>query len=275
MITDLWVYELGDGILLSLDRATKDAMLARLDRLVFSEDVQLRDATADYAAVAIIGPHSASAVAAVLGGVDAEALALLPDHANLHATFDDRPVIVLRSVDLGEPGLDILIDTAAFASLLAKLRDRHIDELDPAAAEALRIEGGIPKFHRDMNEDTIPLEAGIESRAISFTKGCYVGQEVIVRVLHRGHGRVARRLVGLSVGGATVPDPNTPIFHGTDDVGRITSAAESPGLGRSIALGYVRREFAEPGTELTVRGNPAVVASLPFVMPSCAAGQRQ
>ena len=70
-------------------------------------------------------------------------------------------------------------------------------DVDEATAEALRIEAGVPQFHRDMDEETIPLEAGIESRAISLTKGCYVGQEVIIRVLHRGHGRVARKLVGL------------------------------------------------------------------------------
>ena len=74
-------------------------------------------------------------------------------------------------------------------------------DADADAAEALRIEAGVPKFHRDMDEETIPLEAGIEARAISLTKGCYVGQEVIIRVLHRGHGRVARRLVGLTLDG--------------------------------------------------------------------------
>ena len=82
-------------------------------------------------------------------------------------------------------------------ALKAALGAAGVVELDAATAEALRIEAGVPVFHRDMDEETIPLEAGIESRAISFTKGCYVGQEVIIRVLHRGHGRVARKLVGL------------------------------------------------------------------------------
>ena len=74
-----------------------------------------------------------------------------------------------------------------------------VPALNAETAEALRIEAGVPRFNRDMDQDTIPLEAGIESRAISFSKGCYVGQEVIIRVLHRGHGRVARKLVGLAV----------------------------------------------------------------------------
>jgi folate-binding protein YgfZ len=268
MIADLWVYELGDSVLISLNRTSKDAMLARLNRLVFSEDVQLRDATASYAALAIIGPEAASIAAVTLAGVDAEALALLPDHGNVHATSGGRPAVVLRSGDLGEPGLDILVEPLQFAMIVDTLREHGVQELEPAAAETLRIEGGIPKFHCDMDEATIPLEAGIESSALSFTKGCYVGQEVIVRVLHRGHGRVARRLVGLSLEQGAAPEPKTRIVHGEEEIGHVTSAADSPSLGHPIALGYVRRELTEPGTHLTIDGRQAVVASLPFVPPS-------
>ena len=84
----------------------------------------------------------------------------------------------------------------------------------PETADAMRIEAGVPMFHRDMDEETIPLEAGIESRAISLTKGCYVGQEVIIRVLHRGHGRVARKLVGLMIDGDAAAAPGTAIADG-------------------------------------------------------------
>ena len=103
--------------------------------------------------------------------------------------------------DTGEPGYDVFVDRAQADALSAALGAAGVVEADAATAEAIRIEAGVPLFHRDMDEETIPLEAGIESRAISFTKGCYVGQEVIIRVLHRGHGRVARKLVGLLVDG--------------------------------------------------------------------------
>jgi folate-binding protein YgfZ len=126
---------------------------------------------------------------------------------------------------------------------------------DPAAIEALRLEAGYPIFGVDMTDDTIPLEAGIEQRAISFSKGCYVGQEVIIRVLHRGHGRVARKLVALRVEDG-VPAAGARLFAGARDVGAVTSAARSPRFG-AIALGYVHRDFVAPGTALTVELPPA------------------
>jgi folate-binding protein YgfZ len=141
-------------------------------------------------------------------------------------------------------------------------------DLDDIAAETLRVEAGIPKFGADMTEDTIPLEAGIEGRAISMTKGCYVGQEVIVRVLHRGHGRLARKLVGLSIvdEGALPPAGSVVRFDGRE-VGRLTSAAWSPRLQRGIALAYLHRDHTAPGERVEVNGAAAEVVGLPFVEP--------
>jgi tRNA-modifying protein YgfZ len=101
-----------------------------------------------------------------------------------------------------------------------------------------------------MTTETIPLEAGIEGRAISFTKGCYVGQEVIIRVLHRGGGRVARKLVTLRIDG-NVPNPGAKLYAAEREIGAITSAAESPRMG-TIAFGYVHRDFVAPGTAVFV-----------------------
>src|SRR5258708_34616203 len=137
-------------------------------------------------------------------------------------------------------------------------------EVEPAVADAIRIESGVPLFHRDMDEDTIPLEAGIESRAISFSKGCYVGQEVVIRVLHRGHGRVARRLVGLRLEGDRAPSPGASIRVGDREIGRVTSSTQSPAFGQPIARGHVHRDFIEPGAKVSVDGVAAEVAALPF-----------
>jgi folate-binding protein YgfZ len=116
-----------------------------------------------------------------------------------------------------------------------------------------------------MTDDTIPLEAGIESRAISFTKGCYVGQEVIIRVLHRGHGRVVRKLVSLRINGQR-PQSGAKLYAGEREAGVVTSAGESPRSG-TIALGYAHRDFIAAGTELEVEmpsGRvPAVVTEIP------------
>jgi len=123
--------------------------------------------------------------------------------------------------------------------------------------EVVRVERGIPRFLVDMDTDTIPLEAGIEDRAISFTKGCYVGQEVIVRVTHRGGGRVAKKLVRWQAdpSAAVVPLPGSRIFAETRDIGRVTSAAFSPGREAVVGLGYVHRDFVAAGTEVTVVWN--------------------
>ena len=102
-------------------------------------------------------------------------------------------------------------------------------------------------FGRDMDEETIPLEAGIESRAISLTKGCYVGQEVIIRVMHRGHGRVARKLVGLTLDGEIVPARGAAIRAGDREVGQVTSSTFSPALDKPIALGYVASRLRRAG----------------------------
>jgi folate-binding protein YgfZ len=248
MIADLWVFELGDVILIELARDVKDTVLQKLDQFVFTEDVQLGDVSETFGGVAVVGPASADAVAR-LTGATVEALASLPNPGALRGTFRGEPAIVLRTTDMGVPGFELLVSRAHSDALATALADAGVVSIDDAAVETLRIEAGVPRFHKDMDEETIPLEAGIEPRAISLTKGCYVGQEVIIRVLHRGHGRVARKLVGLSIDGPSVPRAGT----------------WSPALNRPIALAYVHRDFVEPGTTVTVEGQEARVALLPFV----------
>jgi folate-binding protein YgfZ len=266
MITDLWVYELGDVVLLTMDRDVKDALLAKLDQFVFNEDVRLGDATETWSSAAVVGPEAASVISQTVSGVDAGLLDSLPEHSLVSAAFAGQPVTVLRVTDTGEPGFDLLLESAHLASLVEALAARNVRPLDPAIAEVLRVEAGVPKFHQDMDEDTIPLEAGIEGRAISLTKGCYVGQEVIVRVLHRGHGRVARRLVGLTIDGDVPPPVGSRLQVDGRDVGRVTSSVLSPALGRPIALASIQRVFTLAGTRVVVAGVAAAsVTALPFV----------
>ena len=130
--------------------------------------------------------------------------------------------------------------------------------------EVIRIERGVPRFLADMDEEIIPLEAGIEDRAISFTKGCYVGQEVIVRVTHRGGGRVAKKLVRWIAedSAPVVPLPEARITSFDKDIGRVTSAAFSPSIERVIGLGYVHRDFTASGTNVTVLWNDARIKAV-------------
>ena len=150
----------------------------------------------------------------------------------MRAPWAGGTAIVVRVTDTGEPGYDLYVERAQAGALKTALGAVDVEEADEPAAEAIRIEAGVPLFRRDMGEDTIPLEAGIESRAISFTKGCYVGQEVVIRVLHRGHGRVARKLVGLLIDGQQVPSAGAVIRSGEREIGRVTSSTLSPALKR-------------------------------------------
>ena len=266
MIADMHVYELGDVILMTLAREVKDAVLSKLDQFVFSEDVQLGDVTASFAQWAVVGPRAASAIAPLVG-IAKSVLDALPEHGNARTKWRGSPAIVTRTSDAGAPGFDIYVEAAQSDALRSALADARVSPMVDEVAETVRIEAGVPAFGRDMDAETIPLEAGIEQRAISFTKGCYVGQEVIVRVLHRGHGRVARKLVGVRLDGERVPAAGAKILSGDKEVGQVTSSTWSPALGRPIALAYVQRDFVEPGTKLTVDDAAAEVAALPFAAP--------
>lgn len=267
MIADLLIYELGDALLLTLPGRVKTDVLAKLDQFIFSEDVKLGDVTETFAQIAVVGPRAGAVIASALPGVSADALARLGTHGNLRTT-DSDPAIVTRVDDVGEPGYEIFVSRAQQERCGGALVAAGAVVLDPETALVLRVEAGIPQFGPDMDEDTIPLEAGIESRAISFSKGCYVGQEVIIRVMHRGHGRVARKLVGLVLNAEKAPLPGTLVRAGEREAGHVTSSVVSRGLGRPIALAYLHRDFLETGTPVDVDGAPAVVTALPFVARS-------
>ena len=264
MIADLWVYELGDVILLTLLAEVKDTVMAKLDQFIFSEDVQLGDVTSTFAAVAIVGPRALASVARVTG-LSPDALVELPPHGSIRTAFNGHPAIVLRATDLGEPGYELLVESSELTALRDDLQAAGGVMADAGVAEVIRIEGGVPRFHQDMDEETIPLEAGIEGRAISLTKGCYVGQEVIIRVLHRGHGRVARKLVGLVLTDGPSLERGDKVQVEDREIGEVTSAALSLGLSQPIAMAYLHRDFIAPGTSVSVGGRSASVSALPFV----------
>ena len=235
MIADMRVFDLGEIILLDLARAVAPTVCDHLNTFVITEDVIVENATDVWGQVGVYGPEADSIVAGITGSAE-----------------HDVVKFTLPSDDLGVAGKDLIVDAANITKVAEALERAGALRVDPSTAEITRIEAGIPKFLVDMDAQTIPLEAGIEDRAISMTKGCYVGQEVIVRVLHRGGGRVARKLVGLTVDDGAA-DAGSRLFAGDREVGRITSAAYSPSIAKRIALGYVHRDFVEPGTQLSVR----------------------
>ncbi len=274
MLSDMRVSELGDRVLLDLPDATAGGVRQRLADFIFSEDVEVRDAAAELRHFGLYGPKAAQ----VLSGLtpDREQLESMALDANREITTAAGSVVVIRSDDFGVAGFETFVAAAEVDRFADRLRAEGAIDVDAGAVEVTRVEAGRPEFGSDMDDHTIPLEAGIEARAISESKGCYVGQEVIIRVLHRGGGRVARHLVGMI---AAAGEP--PLARGLrleaagKAIGSITSAVESPRLGRPIALGYVLRDFAVPGRVIAVAadaGAPAArsvtVVTTPFVPPA-------
>ncbi|MGH7459272.1 MAG: YgfZ/GcvT domain-containing protein [Longimicrobiaceae bacterium] len=195
----------------------------------------------------------------------------LPEDGLFQAVYQGHPVLAVRTLYTGQPGgYDLRGEPERLESLRAELVAAGARPAGPDALETLRIEAGRPRYGVDLTGETILAEAfqssGLMERAVSFSKGCYTGQEVVVRIAHRGH--VNRHLRGFLLGERPAPAPGTPLTHPATgkQAGWTTSTASSPALGQTIALGYLRRELG-PGDEVLLYEEPVKVAELPFPRP--------
>ncbi len=278
MISDLRILATREALLLDVPTVARATVAARFEQFIITEDVVVEDVTARVARLAVHGPTAAAVVARALD-VPVATLAFLTEHAHVDVEFQDAPVFVAGCQALGGPGFDVYCAAERVTDVAARLFASGAHDITADAWDTLRIEAGLPLFGVDMDSDTIPLEAGLEASAISQTKGCYVGQEVVIRILHRGGGRVVRRLVAWTADAesgedAPVPGAGTPVSVDGKDIGRVTSAAWSPTLRRLVGLGYAHRDHTEVGTALTLSLDPpvaATIAALPLVaMPAAA-----
>lgn len=263
MITDLRLLRDDERLLAEVPEGLAAPLATRFDQLIFSENVRVLDDSVSTRQVVVFGEQAARVAGAAAGCATADVVAL-PMLG--HLTAGDLRIV--RTDDVALPNFSIWMPSSRWNSVTAALNENGAaspGESGGALFEALRIEAGRPRFGVDMTTDTIPLEAGLLDRAISMTKGCYVGQEVIVRILHRGAGRVAKRLAHLVAGErvTAVPAVGTPILDDGREVGAITSAAIGPATGRVYALGYVHRDSAQSGRRLALgSGDEVVVAAL-------------
>jgi folate-binding protein YgfZ len=239
MIADMRVFETGDSLLVDLDRTLAESIAARWSQFVFSEDVQISNHSASTAEIGVYGPGSARVVARVIAGDDPAGVSAIEETLRDLSVYSHRAwhvrgaeIRALASDEIGIRGFDLVVPSEIGDDVVARLERSGGVSVGHEAVEVCRIEGGRPLFRVDMNEDTIPLEAGIEHRAISLTKGCYVGQEVIIRVLHRGHGRVVRKLVGI------VFEPGTAVTVG----GQAGTVAKLPFVSAENAVDRVAAE---------------------------------
>jgi len=269
-IAELRVFrrELPEGaeVLLDLPREALAGTMDHLKRMVPPMFAKVADVSDTLAQLGVYGPRSRQMVAALLGIEPPR-----EEDAHAEASFEGTPVMAAATRVAGlEDGFDLFVAAEGAGALWAALTAAGARPVGRDTLETLRIEAGRPRYGAELTEEIIPTEAfeetGLMARAVSFTKGCYTGQEVIIRIAHRGH--VNRHLRGLLLGDAPAPEAGTRLFgpETGKDVGWITSVARSPLLGQTVALGYVRREV-EPGGTVRVgsaEGPAAAVARLPF-----------
>lgn len=263
MIADMRVYSRQGYVLLDVAPATAATLASRLDQLIFAEDVQPTDATSDVDQIGVAGGAAADVLARATG-LDAARIAGLALWQQIDLPNDTEGFLV-RTDDAALPWYDVFVGAGRGGRLTAALGAAGVAPMSTDLVESLRVSAARPAFGIDMTEQTIPLEAGLLERAISTDKGCYVGQEVIIRMLHRGGGRVARRVAQLAFDSAidTAPPAGSAITVDGRDVGRLTSVARALDDSHWIGLGTVHRDAAEIGRRLAVGGeqpNAAVAA---------------
>ncbi len=262
----LHVYALPDRILLELPPGLTQKTLLLLDKYLISEKASFEPMDEAWAVLSLQGPGAPALLAATAG----RALDLAP-HAHVEATLAGADARIVQRAEFGAlPGYFVWTASSHAAGIRAALLAAGARLVEPEVAEILRVEAGVPAYGQDVDESVLLPETGLE-QVVSYTKGCYIGQELVARVKYRGH--VNRALTGLRLEGERVPAPGATIVTGDREsdreIGRVTSAVHSLALGAPIALGYVRREHREPGEVVSVRVGddlvPGRVSVLPFI----------
>jgi folate-binding protein YgfZ len=245
---DLRVLDVGDELLLDTERSALQELFNMIRRFKLAMDVELHKRTLETGLLSLVGPQSRAVAGAQT----------LPDveHANARAELGGHPVVLA----ITDAGVDVFCEADHTDDVRAALEAAGAVPVGEAAAEVVRVERGRPRWGLDLNDSVIPQEAGLNERAVSFTKGCYVGQETVARLHYRGKPNRHLRGLRLSEPAAT----GTPLRLGDREVGQVGSTVVSPRLG-PIALALLRRE-AEPGTTVAVGegGATAEVVELPF-----------
>lgn len=269
MQSDLNIYCLENEWLLDFEPGFSAAVRSRLEKYIIAEDARVAEAAPHFGLLSAQGPRAAAVL---------EALSLRgPAKAFGAARMEDAAlgeVYIVNQPRIGTAGFDVFVSAAALPAAAEKLltaaRAAGGRWCGWAALETARIEAGLPRFGADMDGANLPLEAGLDDRAVSASKGCYIGQEVMARI--RTYGQVAKVLRGLRLPDdlEALPARGDKLFLGAKEAGFITSATASPALRANIALGYVRREANRTGTELRLESGgkqiPARIVDLPFVL---------
>jgi aminomethyltransferase len=255
------------GFLFDTEAATRERVFKTLERFTLAGDFRVADLSDTIAALSLQGARAAEIIGAALG---AEAASVERGRIST-ARLNGIDVDVIRATHTGEDGFDLFVNAEHAASLFEALIAVGARPAGFDALETLRIEAGLPRHGVDMDENNVVLETGLDE-AVSYTKGCYIGQEIIARIHWRGH--VAKRLAGLSLeeGARVQPGAKVRTNEGRE-IGRVTSVAFSERLNKAIALAYIKYDYLAPGTQVRVAvaeedSRAATLSELPFVRGS-------
>ena len=259
---------LGDEYLIINDPQTHDKVFKYVFPFSYAGDFKADDLSESYRTLSIQGPASLL----VMKEICFEPVPALEENAWIETIIAGHHVLVVRANHTGEQGFDILVPQAGLQDVwdfaLLKGAFHSISPVGLRALESLRIEAGIPVYGLDADDTNMMLELSL-SDAVSFTKGCYTGQEAVAMATYRGH--VSKKLSGLILADDTLPDLGDKIFKDGKEVGHTTSALKSPSLGSAIAMGYIKFGFFDAGTNLEVQHKEsslrATVVELPFYKP--------
>jgi folate-binding protein YgfZ len=254
---DLVAYNRGDYVLVATDREQAPKLKELFDHYIIMDDVEVEDISDKLATIGVAGPKAAT----VLSGIGIDVASLAPGVVS-DRVWNHLGLSIARSVLPLIDGYEIWSTAENLERVWDALADAGATPVGAEALELYRIARGVPRYGVDLRERDLPQETGQE-HVLNFAKGCYVGQEIVERI--RSRGNVHRMLVGLETEGDP-PAAGDKITAGDKDVGEITSAARVPFPAgeRTMALGYIRRELAEPGTEVKIGQRTAMVRALPF-----------
>lgn len=252
-----------DGFLIDTEEATREAVMKLIERFTLAGDFKVTDMSGETSELSIQGP----AAREVMGRVFGEHADDLQRSGSQTLDFARASVTLIRATHTAEDGFDVFVNRDDAAEIRDVLKNAGAQSVNEDTFETLRIEAGIPHYGIDMDETNVVTETNLDD-AVSFTKGCYLGQEIIVRIKHRGH--VAKKLAGVVIDSATSVPRDSKILSVDDkEIGRVTSSTFSPRLQRAIALGYVKYDYLAPATAVKIASADGeingAVAELPFV----------
>jgi folate-binding protein YgfZ len=257
ILGDLYAYSRGESLLVDTDQSQVEKVLAVFDKYIIMDDVEVANISGQVAAIGIAGPKSRGTLQAA--GFEVPEIKPLQF---VGISWQQIRVTLVRGDNLSVESFELWVAPGETESVHEALVKAGAKPVGTAALEQLRIAAGIPRYGVDIRERDLPQETEQE-RALNFSKGCYVGQEIVERI--RSRGQVRRKFIGFEINGP-LPAVGSKVQVEGKDVGEITSATSLPVAGgeRHLALGYIRREVAMPGKQVEAGGSAAAVAHLPF-----------